>query len=203
MKILLVAATHNEIAPYLSSPHKHNVLITGVGVPEATYSLTRHLAHHRYDIVIQAGIAGANVNTFPLGSLVAVSKDCFAGLGAWQPDGFADLQSLGLNNEPLWYKGSETWIAKTKLPAAEAATVSTLTDHENYLQAQQSKWPHGVESMEGAALYYVCHQLHQPALQIRCISNAIGDRNKANWNIAVAIANLNDYLQHWLSPLES
>ena len=48
-----------------------------------------------------------------------------------------------------------------------------------------------VESMEGAALHYVCLKEKIPFLQIRSVSNYIGERNKKNWNMKESIANLN------------
>ena len=48
--------------------------------------------------------------------------------------------------------------------------------------------------MEGAALHYVCLMEKIPFLQIRSISNYVGERNKRNWNMKEAIANLNKKL---------
>jgi len=51
-----------------------------------------------------------------------------------------------------------------------------------------------VESMEGAALHYVCLMEQIPFLQLRSISNYIGERNKKNWNMKESIINLNKEL---------
>ena len=45
--------------------------------------------------------------------------------------------------------------------------------------------------MEGAALHYVCNSFNIPYLQIRSISNYIGERDKSKWEIKKAIENLN------------
>ena len=50
------------------------------------------------------------------------------------------------------------------------------------------------ESMEGAALHYVCISENVPFVQIRSISNYIGERNKKKWDMMDSIANLNDTL---------
>ena len=47
------------------------------------------------------------------------------------------------------------------------------------------------ESMEGAALHYVCLMENIPFVQIRSISNYIGERNKKKWNMMDSINNLN------------
>ena len=48
-----------------------------------------------------------------------------------------------------------------------------------------------VESMEGAALHYVALQEKIPFLQMRSLSNFVGERDKTKWVMDVAIANLN------------
>ena len=45
--------------------------------------------------------------------------------------------------------------------------------------------------MEGAALHYVCLHEKIPFLQLRTVSNYVGERNKTKWNIADAFENLN------------
>ncbi|MCA6453432.1 MAG: hypothetical protein IM582_09640 [Chitinophagaceae bacterium] len=57
------------------------------------------------------------------------------------------------------------------------------------------------ESMEGAALHYVCREARIPFLQIRAISNYIGERNKANWDLKNAIENLNQTLIKYIDKL--
>jgi futalosine hydrolase len=51
-----------------------------------------------------------------------------------------------------------------------------------------------IESMEGAALHYVCLMENIPFLQIRSISNYIGERNKKKWDMMDSIVNLNKAL---------
>jgi futalosine hydrolase len=40
-----------------------------------------------------------------------------------------------------------------------------------------------------------------PCVQIRAISNFVEKRNKSNWDIGIAIENLNKELHHFLSSL--
>ena len=57
MKILLVAATQKEINKKEFS--EFDVLISGVGMINTTYNLTKILSKKRYDLVINMGIAGS------------------------------------------------------------------------------------------------------------------------------------------------
>jgi len=56
-----------------------------------------------------------------------------------------------------------------------------------------------VESMEGAAVFYVCRYLGVPCVQIRAISNRVAPRENAGWNIPLALENLKESLERILS----
>jgi futalosine hydrolase len=58
-----------------------------------------------------------------------------------------------------------------------------------------------VESMEGAALHYVCLSEKIPFLQLRGVSNYAGERNKSKWKLKEAIGNLNKELIRLLEDL--
>jgi len=45
--------------------------------------------------------------------------------------------------------------------------------------------------MEGATVFKVCNEFAVPCIQIRAISNNVEKRSKANWNMPLAIHNLN------------
>lgn len=68
--------------------------------------------------------------------------------------------------------------------------------YRNILQAQ-------VESMEGAALHYVALMEKLPFLQLRSLSNVIGERDKSKWKMKEAIAKLNQTVQQTLTKLEA
>ncbi len=200
-RILLIAATQQEILPYLQTQHHHDVLITGVGIPSAIFRLTKKLAHHHYDVVIQAGIAGAFENSFARpGHVVQVVKDAFGDLGAFEKGGFTDLQQMNLNYDPIWLNGGNI---KSGLPEVSGITVQTVTSDKLLISALTSKWNADVESMEGAAAAYVCLQKKVPFVQLRAISNIIGERDKSQWKTDEAIANLNNALITFLQKFHS
>lgn len=55
--------------------------------------------------------------------------------------------------------------------------------------------------MEGASLHYVCREANIPFIQMRAISNYIGERNKAKWKMKEALEALNDTLLKYLDKL--
>ncbi len=196
MKILLVSATQLEIQEYLLEAPHHDILITGVGPHAATCELTNQLHNHRYDLVIQAGVAGAfHHSGLKPGDVVVVKQDAFGDAGSFEQQKFLSLQQLGLTADKEWLINTNPLLKKLSIPQVKSITISTLTDSEVYVNALHDKWGAEAESMEGAALHYVCEKKKMPYLQLRSISNYVGDRDKTKWLLATAINNLNNALK--------
>jgi futalosine hydrolase len=198
MKILVVAATKIEISPFMAQNSQIEILITGVGAPACMYALTKKVTHQKFDFVIQAGIAGTFKNQFPLEKTYAVKTDLFADLGIQEKDnfstlfeaGFADANALPFTNAKL-VNLSENYFG---LPTVNSITINTVSDNLQQTVLYKNKYDGDIESMEGAAFHYVCIQENIPFLQIRSISNFVGERVKTNWKIKEAIENLNNHL---------
>ncbi len=56
-----------------------------------------------------------------------------------------------------------------------------------------------IETMEGSAFHYVCLMRNIPFVQIRGISNVVGERDKSNWKIKEAIESIFPSLQNLIS----
>jgi futalosine hydrolase len=196
MKVLLISATQAEIQPYLlhHSPH-HDILITGVGIHSATYEITQQLLHHHYDLVVQAGIAGASGHgDYKPGDVLAVKQDAFGDFGSIENGAFLSAQQLNLTNEREWLVNDNEVINQVQLPLVNAITVGTVGSEPQWNELLYQKWQADIETMEGAALHFVCNRRQVPYVQIRAISNFIGDRNRENWSMELAIGNLNGAL---------
>lgn len=195
MKILIVSATALEIAPFVAENLEVEILITGVGAPACMYELTKKLQNEQYDFVIQAGIAGTFKNNFSLANTFIVTADLFADLGISENDmfytlfdtGFADANTMPYKNGWLENDG----IIQVGLPMAKSITVNTVSDNFDIAEMYKRKFDADIESMEGAAFHYVCLQEKIPFLQLRSISNFVGERSKTNWKIKEAIESLN------------
>jgi len=74
MQILLTAATKAEIELLDVLPASVDIVITGVGCPAAFYQLQKKLQQTKYDLVLQAGIAGSFNDKFLPGEVVIVRK---------------------------------------------------------------------------------------------------------------------------------
>jgi len=69
------------------------------------------------------------------------------------------------------------------------------------MQALQAKYGACIESMEGAALHYVCLQTKTPFMQVRSISNYVGERDKQNWKMQESLENLSVIIVQYIDKL--
>jgi len=214
MYILVAAATAFEIQPlvkFLESPdspapgHEVGTLITGIGTLAATWSLSRQIDRRRPDLIIQAGIAGCLTDILP-GEVLAVAEDHPADLGVWEGGRFSTVFDLGLADAdtPPFSKGRLVNPYRHLLGLTSLTTVGAITVNEITTSAERIRWYQQntraiVESMEGAALHFVCLQAGVPFLQLRSVSNTVGVRDKTKWEMGLAIGRLNQALLDFLS----
>ena len=85
-------------------------------------------------------------------------------------------------------------LKKTKLKIVKGISVNQISTSKQMIKFYRDVFDPVTESMEGAALHYVCLMENVPFVQIRSISNYIGERNKKKWDMMDSIMNLNDSL---------
>ncbi|HEY0434259.1 MAG TPA: futalosine hydrolase [Chitinophagaceae bacterium] len=206
MNILLVAATAREIEPFFEYYRKHkewkdlDVLISGIGLTAATYHLAKQVSIKRPGLVIQAGVAGCFDHKLPLGTVVAIKREVLADQSVVEGRELRSMFDLGLlpaDKFPFkngWLVNNSTQLKNTRVPLVDAVSVNHVTTspemHQHYLR----KFRPVTESMEGAALHFVCRMEKLPFIQLRAVSNFIGERDKAKWDMKTAIINLNKSL---------
>lgn len=216
MEILLVAATKFEIQPTIEllennpndfSKHSISILITGVGIINSTYFLTTQLINKKYDIVLQAGIAGTFNFNLALGESVLVNKDTFGDAGMEEKGKFKTIFDAGFadkNAAPYtegWLINTNPFLDSYPLKFVKGITVNKVSDSLAQRQQLQQHFAPDIETMEGAVLHFVCLQQKNIFLQIRTISNMVGERDKSKWIIKEAIINLNITLENIIKQL--
>ena len=207
MDILIVSATELEIEPFLQQKYKADVLITGVGIPATVFHLTKKLIEKNYILAIQAGVAGTFGNGLELTDVAIVKEDAFADLGIEEKGHFNTLFETGLtgsNDFPYnngWLVNDNPLLSKLQLPLAKAITINKITDNQSIWEPVQQKFSASLESMEGAAFHYVCLQHKINFLQLRAVSNKVGERDKLKWKMKNAIENLNSELLEIINQL--
>lgn len=214
MKILLIAATEAEIAPlikhissvgeadsegfYQLNSHKIEVQITGVGMLATAYWLTKKLQNQSHDMVIQAGIAGSFNRSIALGDVVFIQQDGYGDLGAEGKENFLDVVDLELAPKEKTVFINDG-INNIDLPKLNAITVNTVSGYQPTIDKRFEKYQPQIETMEGAALHFICTEEQVKYMQIRGISNYVEERNKANWQIKKAVEQLNNWLIEYLT----
>jgi futalosine hydrolase len=207
MNCLLAAATVNEIAPFLDHYRKNgneaaiDIIITGIGLMATAYSLAKQVSLKRPGLIIQAGIAGCFDKNISPGTVVVVKQDTIADLGVIenkQLRSVFDLKLISPGQFPFqkgWLVNSDkNLLGQTKLKTVAGISVNQVTTAKQMIELYRNKFGPAIESMEGAALHYVSLSEKIPFLQIRAISNYIGERDKKKWNMKEAITNLNKEL---------
>lgn len=216
MNILIVAATEQEVLPtkeylvekiYYRKDCSIHTLITGVGLVHTTYALTKYLSKTQPDLAIQAGIGGSFHPFYPPGMVTVVGEEVFGDLGVKEGNEFKDVFDLNLveNNFPFTEKvlsnPHKPLCNKVKLKLVRGVSVNEITTDSKRIQLLMEKYHAIIESMEGAAFHYVCLQENIPFIQLRAVSNFVGERNKSKWLMKDAIENLNKELIGLIRPL--
>ncbi|MFN8252349.1 MAG: futalosine hydrolase [Ferruginibacter sp.] len=200
MQILLVAATDNEIELFINAYPNLDILVTGVGAAACMYHVTKRLYKEEYDFVIQAGIAGAFTTELELGQAVLVKQDSFGDLGTEEKHVFTPCTRSGLipaHQFPYadgWLMNMAGIPRETTLKTVKAVTVNKVTDDIVQRQQLLTVYNPQIETMEGAALHYACLMEDIPFVQLRSISNYVGERDKSKWKIKEAFESLSKEL---------
>lgn len=178
-----------------------SILIGGVGLVATTFNLSCKLLERSFDMVWQLGVAGAYpTENVKLLDLVWVTSDRIADLGVLDVNGsFLDLAQIGLQDPsgcllPAPDVPEEFSDLFRSLQKAEGSSVNCIQgDPTVFRKITPRAASVHVESMEGAAMHFVCTRLNVPFAQVRSISNWVEPRDKSRWRMQEAIAELNNW----------
>lgn len=211
MKVIVTAATTGEWMPSfldINSLYTHNsdrlkIVFhqSGVGMLSSAVSLTRLIFEEKPDLIIQTGIAGTYNSKVALGKVFVVNEENLGDIGVVEENKWKDIFDLKLEKSSYHpfekRKLPNQWLKKynlLKLPVANGITVNEISTNTERIEQLVKKYNASLESMEGAALHYVCRELNIPFLQIRSVSNYVGERDKTKWLLKESIENLNKTL---------
>ncbi|HWB27852.1 MAG TPA: futalosine hydrolase [Chitinophagaceae bacterium] len=220
MQIAITAATEGELAltrqqvshayAQTGTPVNISFHATGVGMLATAVSLTKLAIEQKPGFIVQAGIAGCFDNASGLGEVFAVNNEMLADMGVNEDGIWKDMFDLALekdNNTPFTERclpnNNLVKYNLLKLPVVNAVTINEITTSPKRRLQIEEKYAPFIESMEGAALHYVCGLQNIPFIQMRAISNYIGERDKTKWKMKEAIINLNNTLLDYLQALEN
>ncbi len=208
MKILIVSATSFEVKHllnqmgysgsmnerFISVSYKNvqiDFLITGIGMVATTYYTTKTV-NNSYNFALNVGVCGSFNKNLDLGSVVNIYHDCFSELGAEDNEIFLPLQEMDLEGVVEVINDSQILNSVlSEIPKVSGITVNTVHGNEKSIEKVFNKFHPIVESMEGAAFMLTCKNESIPYAQLRGVSNYVELRNKNNWNLPMAIENVN------------
>lgn len=213
LKILIVAATQSEADILKSIPGIKPVaggfilfdlflipLVTGVGSVATSWAMTKSITSgSRPDLVINIGIAGTYRDDIKIGEVVIPVSDCFADAGINTGKGFLSLAEAGLEDPDAFPFRSGKIISENKYVSAitglikpvSAVTVNMATATGTGIRNITERFNPDIETMEGAAFFYVCSRENLVFAAIRSVSNRVEEiRDKQKWNIPLALNNL-------------
>jgi len=169
--ILLVAATELELCG-------HPGLICGVGPVEAAAATSRELALSHPRAVINVGIGGSRGLT--PGSIVIGSEAFYCDLGAEIPV----VDRVPSDPELI----AEIQSAVPEAVVLPIATSAFVTGSKRTTETFR------VEGMEGFGVLRACQLAGIPGVEVRVISNDIGEGNRALWMMRRALEVLDSIL---------
>jgi futalosine hydrolase len=190
VSVLVVCAVAAEREALLAAGVRAEVLVGGVG-PAASAAATS-AALDGVSLVLSVGIGGGFAPLGP-GEVAVASSIVFADLGAETADGFVPVSALGFGRERYDVPPDlvADLVARTGGRAGSVLTVATVTGTAATAAALTARFPDAVaEGMEGAGVAAAAALRGVPCGELRDVSNAVGPRDRAAWQIPLALKSL-------------
>jgi futalosine hydrolase len=192
VNVLFIAAVDIERDAIIDAAPSADIVVSGAGPAAAAAATSAALASAQYDLVVSVGIAGGFA-PMQLGSVAVASESVFADLGVETADGFVPASTIGfgVDHFPVAPRLSVELTDVTGGHLGTILTVATVTGTAASADELQRRYPDAIaEAMEGAGVAAAA-SLHRVAFaEVRAISNTVGPRNRADWDIPGALAAL-------------
>ncbi len=181
--ILVVCALPEELRGFTAPGHVR-VLPVGVGPVEAAIATARALARERFEYVVNAGIGGIFRSRGTVGDTFAIATEFLAdfGLEGGEPlvlPGGARLADRATADSVLVRR-----CAELGMHVGVGLTVAQITTTDATAARLHARYGADVESMEGFSVLRAAADAGIPAVEVRGISNVVGDRARGEWNFA-------------------
>jgi futalosine hydrolase len=161
----------------------------GMGMAAAAAATATAVALRSYDVVVSMGIGGGFDGRAVTGEVVVATDVLACEVGADSPDGFQTFGQLGLLDTGI-ATGAPVQHLASRLGArtGRILTVSTVTGTDQRALELAALWNPVAEAMEGWGVWSTVQPLGTVLpLEIRAISNRVGRRDRASWDIAGAL----------------
>lgn len=174
------------------------LVITGVGKVNAAAATALAIERFAPRAVLQVGIGGAYGGSgLGAGDVALATFEVHLDTGVGHGVDWQDMASLGfplLPGPPPRYNRLDLDPALTRrlahdlgVPAVGFGTAEAVTADAATAALLQRRHGVAVESMEGAAAAHVALAMGVPFVELRGVSNVVGDRDRRNWDVARAV----------------
>lgn len=163
--------------------HELSWHVGGMGAGATAAATLKIIRDQRPGLIIQAGIAGALPRKhLTVCDTVLVGSDYQADLGAWRPETgrFEPFDTL---------TEAETVVCPYTEPLRGQFRIICARSANSACSPLPLRSNEALESMEGAAFFGVCAAEKAPFLQVRSVSNHVGDP-RGQWRIPEALDSL-------------
>jgi futalosine hydrolase len=160
------------------------VVAVGVGPVEAALGTARALAARHYDAVINAGIAGGFRDRCTVGDAVVVSREDYVDLGLENGSTFPLPDEVQLVRTVESSHGLLQPFLEGLIPVivGRGVTSATVTSTTSRALVLAHRFRADVESMEGFSVLRAAEAAGIPAIEIRGVSNIVGERESNEWD---------------------
>lgn len=194
------------IAP-LASKFATKTGICGIGPAAAAFGVTRLINECFTDIVVLTGIGGTyEPDTFKIGNAVFAKKEVFGDLGRCSQDGIEPIVIDGneIKKDYDLLKTLPSFVKEAMQNTGQMCNMATVSCASSSMQRAcliSRLYGSQIENMEGASAAMVCQHYGIPFVEIRGISNTVGDVDKKNWRIVDAMKNASNLTELFLMAL--
>lgn len=185
-------------------------IVSGIGKTNASRGTALLIEQFSPRVIVHLGVGGAYSSShLRIGDIAVAEKEIYGDEGVFLRDGFHSAETIGI---PFLVKGRKKYfnefmldrklskmanrIARTTFLASRITvksgpflTLSTCTGTLKRAKELERAFHAICENMEGAAVAHVCVSCGIPMVEIRGISNMVGQRNKKKWDIHLAAEN--------------
>jgi futalosine hydrolase len=181
--------------------------VVGVGPVAAALTMGELLERHpEADGVLNLGICGSFDPRLPVGAICTASAEIWPEYGVHRTNGTEEAFSFQmlpdvkltpvnrLDLDPaaaaraMGFALPETW------PQGPSLTVAGVSGDPERAAMLLARHDAATENMEGFSLALAAHRRNLHFLEVRTVSNAVGDRDTTRWNFRAALENLQTVL---------
>ncbi len=197
---LILAATDMEIEYFRKIfNHKNDILCyrIGIGIINSLYSTINILNSLNCNIrrIMLVGIGGGFENKVKLLDTCIASSEILGDFGICYDTYIQPFDNYKID---VNFK-KKSIIEKYNIIEGNFITVNCVSTNKKRIEFFQKKYSPVCENMEGFSLAYLCKKKKIDFIEIRTISNIVGDRE--NWKIKESIEKLNEIGEKFIKEI--